>query len=444
MKRFLFWALTMALFCTLLPTAANAQTNELIFDWPVGQTNGNDVVPGYGFEVLQSYGNHYDCIDYDNGEWVIIREVNQFCSNPPCYYCGRFHGDKGTPEVTGYGYRVHAGLDLVAEDGGSVGESVYAAADGVVDCVETPPNLDYPAGVVVVKHTLPDASNLYTMYGHIDNIAVSETDDVDRGDLIGTIADQSLPHLHYEIRTFDENGIDLCAGDGYSQPGEDNPNTEGYRDPAATYFDEDHRPELPITVTINTDTANLRAEPKIAGDLLTTASEDMRLPALELAADADGVSGRYWYKVRVDQANEGYVAAYDVPGWSGDILAVERTRPDTIDPDNCTCSWGVDSNSSPIPDANTFCHFEVCGNDDQFYRCNSWGWSALGKVDNTDCEMPEPLDMNCTCYNGVRYDGSPIDPGSTYCGMQVCGADDQYYTCETGGWAYQGGGPCAP
>ncbi|MCB1054385.1 MAG: M23 family metallopeptidase [Acidobacteria bacterium] len=438
------WGALLLLGLVLLPLPGLAQSNELIVDWPVGAVNGSDFVPGYGFRVQQRYGNHNDCIDHDNGVWVILRDPTPECTEPPCYICARRDDQHRPGETTGDGYRVHAGLDLERISGSSTGQPVYAAADGRVDCVRTPTEARYPGGVIVVEHTVPGGDLVYTMYGHVDNISVAQNDQISRGTQIATIFNQSNPHLHFEVRDFDENGYEGCAGDGYTQAGEDDPGAEDYRDPAAYYFDASHRPELPITVTINGATANLRSAPSVVtGDILSTATQDMRLPALVLAADADGTAGRYWYQVRIDQANTGYVAAYNVPNWSGELLTLERDRSPYTGPTGCTCSWGADSNGSPIPDSNTFCGYQVCGGDFQFYGCFSFGWGALGKVNGNDCSSPEPLDSGCTCYGGVRYGGSSIDPSETFCGMQVCGADNQYYSCQSGGWAFEGGGPCA-
>lgn len=436
--------LVLATFGMVSQPAQGQGSGELILDWPVGAVNGDAFVPGYGFHVQQRYGNHNDCIDHDNGVWVVLRDTSTECPSPPCYICAKFDEQHRTGETTGEGYRVHAGIDLERINASSTGEAVYAAADGRVDCVLEPADINYPGGVVVIEHTEPGGGSVYTMYGHVGNISVEEDDDVDRGDQLATIYSQSYPHLHFEVRSFAENGIDLCAGDGYTQEGEDDPGEEDYIDPAAYYFDAAHRPELPNTVTINGATANLRSAPSTTtGDILSTATRDMRLPALALAADADGTAGRYWYQVRIDQANTGYVAAYNVPGWSGELLSLERDRSPYTGPSGCSCSWGADSNGSPIPVGNTFCGYDVCGGDLQFYGCFTWGWGALGKVGGADCSSPEPLDSGCTCYGGVRYGGSAIDPAQTFCGMQVCGADNQYYSCQSGGWAYEGGGPCA-
>lgn len=97
----------------------------------------------------------------------------------------------------------HVGIDIGFN---RWGDPVRAAARGRV----TLANLEEwgsEKGVVVLEHTFPDGSLVYTVYGHME---VGETvffpavgACVERGDVIGLIGwpTRGLPHLHYEIRS---------------------------------------------------------------------------------------------------------------------------------------------------------------------------------------------------------------------------------------------------
>lgn len=99
---------------------------------------------------------------------------------------------------------LHVGLDIGFR---RLGEPVYAAARGLVTYSDTE-GWDTEKGVVIVEHTFPDGSIIYTLYGHME-----ETDTlrfpavgacVERGQVLGGIGwpSRGLPHLHYEIRNF--------------------------------------------------------------------------------------------------------------------------------------------------------------------------------------------------------------------------------------------------
>lgn len=106
---------------------------------------------------------------------------------------------------------LHAGEDWYRLDlANTAGAPVYAVADGVV--VQHNPGLNYPGNVVVIRHRLPDGSDVYSMYGHVANVRVVVGDRVTLGEQIATIFDQGYrgrtpglhaawdSHLHFEIR----------------------------------------------------------------------------------------------------------------------------------------------------------------------------------------------------------------------------------------------------
>jgi hypothetical protein len=120
----------------------------------------------------------------------------------------------------------HLGIDIGFE---RWGDPVYAAARGIVT-LSNITEWDTEKGVVVVRHTFPDGTTAYTLYGHME---VGETvafppegSCVERGDVVGLIGwpSRGLPHLHYEIRT----GLPNEGGPGYI---EGNPLTSGWYHP---------------------------------------------------------------------------------------------------------------------------------------------------------------------------------------------------------------------
>jgi hypothetical protein len=123
-----------------------------------------------------------------------------------------------------------------AEDWGvAAGTTVRAVANGQVSWYN--PNYStYPGRVVIVRHTLPDSSTIYSVYSHLGTVAVTQGQDVSKGQTIGTILDQGgNSHLHWEMRTF-ADGTNLCnsgssivAGPGYTYPA--HATALGYVDP---------------------------------------------------------------------------------------------------------------------------------------------------------------------------------------------------------------------
>ena len=106
-------------------------------------------------------------------------------------------------------YRVHHGLDLV----NPTGTPVQAAAGGVVAFAgrdagtrfgpRTIP--DFYGNLVLIK-LAPETyhgRDVYTLYGHLDSVAVNAGQTVKQGDLLGKIGMTGTadgPHLHFEVR----------------------------------------------------------------------------------------------------------------------------------------------------------------------------------------------------------------------------------------------------
>lgn len=116
--------------------------------------------------------------------------------------------------ITTYGYGdvffedvVHTGIDIT----GDIGTPIMAAGDGEViyaghgvyrggDDVD-----DDPYGnAIVIKHSFRyQGEELFTLYGHLDEILVKKGQQVKAGDLIGLMGNTGKttgPHLHFEVR----------------------------------------------------------------------------------------------------------------------------------------------------------------------------------------------------------------------------------------------------
>jgi hypothetical protein len=193
--------------------------------------------------------------------------ANPAAAQPPCGYARSFSYPVDTNTfhlVQDYGVasprhqgRFHTGEDWSAGYRGSaLGQPVRAAAAGRV-------TYSYwfgwgtDGGVVIIEHTLPDDTIIYTQYGHIgenDDVSLpGRLSCVEAGQIIGVIVDsRPAPHLHFEMRV---NQPDI-PGPGYTRE----PPTElGWRRPAQMMANLQARlhPAYRWHVTINTYRAQL-------------------------------------------------------------------------------------------------------------------------------------------------------------------------------------------
>ncbi|MFC4778767.1 M23 family metallopeptidase [Paenibacillus sp. GCM10023252] len=91
----------------------------------------------------------------------------------------------------------HSGLDL----GGSIGEPVYATADGVVSLSDED---DTHGNYIMINH----GRGVRTRYLHLHTRAVEDGDKVKKGQPIGELGNTGRstgPHLHYEVSVNGEN-----------------------------------------------------------------------------------------------------------------------------------------------------------------------------------------------------------------------------------------------
>ncbi len=138
--------------------------------------------------------------------------------------------DFGAPSPRHQG-RYHTGEDWFAGRANNFGQGnpVVAAATGRVT-YSSPLGWGRDGGVVIIEHTFPDGSLLYSMYGHMmetDTINFpAQWSCVQRGDIIGAIGNiRPAPHLHFEMRVVDGT----TPGPGYSWR---DPFRDGWRQPA--------------------------------------------------------------------------------------------------------------------------------------------------------------------------------------------------------------------
>lgn len=100
--------------------------------------------------------------------------------------------------------KFHAGEDWWSARGrNSFGEPVYSIGHGLVTYAE-PEGWNRDKGVIIIRHTFADGSDVLSFYGHLDppSFQVEAGDCVERGEQIAQIGRPlSSPHLHFEIRT---------------------------------------------------------------------------------------------------------------------------------------------------------------------------------------------------------------------------------------------------
>jgi murein DD-endopeptidase MepM/ murein hydrolase activator NlpD len=146
--------------------------------------------------------------------WTPIGSISAFGFDPPIGSAEERAGSAvwpgqwkdANPYKSKYNLGYHTGADLNLNwptwnlDKGA---PVYACADGVVTfSAETGGSWQ---ALVVIEHTMPDNSKVYSRYGHVDNRIVSQGDRVVRGQQIAQVGQSGGQggnfHLHFDIST---------------------------------------------------------------------------------------------------------------------------------------------------------------------------------------------------------------------------------------------------
>lgn len=257
------------------PDAVDFTFDDGIFIWPVGQMV-TVTLPDGGTEqrlmALDGYG------------------VQQ-----------NFHNMNG-PDDLDVCERAHAGVDLnVPGTSDAASDPVYASANGVVACVF---DGDWPGDALVITHTMPDGTEVHTLYGHLQSVTVAEGAVVHRGDQIAEILPQGAnSHLHFEMRAlpFWDAGNQVltdvrnaptggkrgpwCPGRGYATDAHDKVLDPAYLDPVE--FIMTHGPA---------EAGGLMARTNAAVDLRTRPDDDavsvlpaptLGAPPAQIPADTD-------------------------------------------------------------------------------------------------------------------------------------------------------------
>ncbi len=171
-------------------------------------------------------------------------------------------------------YDFHRGIDIP----GNVGDPVGSIADGVVDAVyyEGEEDNPYPNGgtVVVVKHTMDTPflfhdlayTEYYSLYMHLDSVAVEEGKNLSRGEGLGVIGHTgptTFDHLHFEIRIgsrcsreYQKQHPDAHCSKVFPEPTDPHVNPLlflPYDDEGSLAYTVDSLSPLTITITSNRD-----------------------------------------------------------------------------------------------------------------------------------------------------------------------------------------------
>ena len=253
------------------------------FDWPLGGTQGGEVVAGWDSRVMQNYANRGGAGWYNN--------------------------------------RAHSGVDLARNAGATAGAPVYAAAAGVVRCVV---NANYPGWVTVIEHTMGDGTKRYTQYGHTNTPLVTVNTTVTKGQQIATILNQAgNSHLHFEVRSwlYWQGNTANCYGPGYAE-GTYEPGQQGWLNPVDWHYG--HRAPFPGQGV--TDIAqNVRSAPSLSGTIIATLSAGVRYSVDQVVKDQGG-GKEWWYRIQYAAGQWGWAAGYSNGGWGGEIYVVEPPR----------------------------------------------------------------------------------------------------------------------
>ena len=135
-------------------------------------------------------GSTYE-LKYSGGVMIWPTLESSYITSP---YGSRLHPIQGV-------IKNHDGIDI----GGSTGEPVYAAADGII--IYSAFNTGGYGNMVMIDHGLnSEGVKIVTLYAHGDKLLKSVGETVKQGDVImemGSTGNSTGPHVHFEVR---ENG----------------------------------------------------------------------------------------------------------------------------------------------------------------------------------------------------------------------------------------------
>ncbi len=194
-----------------IPINYMVATNEFILDVTLENEENS-----YNFkENITVLPTEYETISFTVEESVTSTTVNSAAANQeyrdiihPLYYTKdinvywegnfikpteetRVSSDFGQIRYINGAYSRHSGIDYAA----ATGTPIYASNSGII---EYSGFLQLSGNTVVIEHGL----GLKGYYMHMDSLAVSTGDFVNKGDLIGTVGTTGYstgPHLHYQV-----------------------------------------------------------------------------------------------------------------------------------------------------------------------------------------------------------------------------------------------------
>ena len=160
--------------------------------------------------VDRIFGNPATIASRERAIVEIVHQVESALPSPPPVWSWPVEGVVRSGFGLRFG-RMHYGIDIASPEG----TSVLAAGPGTVRLVTTLP--DYGV-TTVISH----GGRLTTLYAHQRDVAVAVGQDIDRGQVIGSVGTTGRvtgPHLHFEIRqagTPQDPSLFLptCAQDG--------------------------------------------------------------------------------------------------------------------------------------------------------------------------------------------------------------------------------------
>jgi len=255
----------------------------------------------------------------------------------------------------------HTGIDLAVK---RHGEPVRASANGRVTYAN-PEGWDTEKGVVILRHTFPDGSVFYSLYGHMEESADVQFPPVGacvrRGDVLGLVGDPSLslPHLHYEIRNF----LPDDGGPGYVLT---NPRTSGWFHPLDF-----------------TDLWRIRLQPGFLSSVTLDAAPDLPPVVLDSGAIAAASGPTVSAVVMPDERLWQITAGADIEGLAalpgGRLAAVTGEGAVSIFEDGrYAARWSVEAAAAPLVVLGEALIFAV---DDALVAYDAAGnqlWRSLG------------------------------------------------------------------
>ena len=138
-------------------------------------------------------GSTYE-LKYSGGVMIWPTLETSYITSP---YGSRLHPIQGV-------IKNHDGIDI----GGSIGDPVYAAADGIV--IYSAFNTGGYGNMIMIDHGLnSEGVKIVTLYAHGDKLLKNVGETVKQGDIImemGSTGNSTGPHVHFEVR---ENGTNV-------------------------------------------------------------------------------------------------------------------------------------------------------------------------------------------------------------------------------------------